>query len=98
VQSPSFIVATLLFLVLPAQAATTYYSPEEDLKKIDLELLYSAKHTIDMAAFEMTDPDIIKALYDAQARGVSLRLVFNRRKKEELRKEFSYSGNNKSSI
>jgi phosphatidylserine/phosphatidylglycerophosphate/cardiolipin synthase-like enzyme len=52
-------------------ARTIHYAPAENLEHIDVELLDSAKHEIDFAAYLLTDWPIIQALTRAANRGVA---------------------------
>ena len=70
----------LLFLCAAAQAATIeiHYAPAENLETIDVALLDDAGVSIDMAAYVLTDENVIEALGDAADRGVAVRLYLDR--------------------
>lgn len=51
-----------------------HYSPAENLEPIDVALIASARRSIDMDAYVLTDWPIIDALADAAARGVRVRI------------------------
>ena len=54
-----------------------YYAPRTDLRQIDLALLGSARETIDIAAFILSDRAIMEALASAGRRGVKVRLYLD---------------------
>ena len=70
----------LLFLCAAAQAVTIeiHYAPAENLDTIDGALLDDAGVSIDMAAYVLTDENVIEALGDAADRGVAVRLYLDR--------------------
>jgi hypothetical protein len=45
----------------PATNVEVHYAPEENLEKIDVRLIDSARATLDMAAYVLTDKAVIKA-------------------------------------
>ena len=58
-------------------ALEVHYSPEEKLDAIDVELVNSARSSIDLAAYVLTDSVVIDALKAAEARGVAVRIVLD---------------------
>ena len=67
---------------MPAKATEgpvveVHFSPTENLEKIDVALLGSAKHSIDMAAYVLSDWVVIDALRQAEKRGVTVRIVID---------------------
>ena len=50
-------------------APTIHYAPAENLEHIDVELIDSAKHEIDFAAYVLTDWPVMQALKRAAERG-----------------------------
>ncbi|WP_246206953.1 phospholipase D-like domain-containing protein [Methylocystis heyeri] len=60
-----------------AGEAEIHYAPVENLERIDLALLRSARKSIDIAAYTLTDRPVIEALIDARRRGVAVRLVLD---------------------
>lgn len=60
-----------------AQGIETHYAPAENLEHIDGALIRSAKHSIDMAAYVLSDWPVIEALIAAQNRGVTIRIVLD---------------------
>ena len=67
---------------LPAPAAaiadpSIYYAPAENLEKIDVALIDSARASIDMAAYVLTDWPVLQALTRAADRGVKLRIYLD---------------------
>ncbi|MFG1388806.1 phospholipase D-like domain-containing protein [Xanthobacter versatilis] len=70
--------AVLLALSSPALAETTvHYSPTENLERIDLGLIRSAKSSIDFAGYAVTDWVIADELVRAAERGVAVRMVLD---------------------
>jgi PLD-like domain len=63
----------------PATAAEPeiHYAPVENLEHIDLALIRSAKKSVDIAMYTLTDWEIIAALKDARVRGVTIRIVLD---------------------
>jgi phosphatidylserine/phosphatidylglycerophosphate/cardiolipin synthase-like enzyme len=51
-----------------------HYAPAENLERIDDELIDSAKHEIDFAAYVLTDWPVLQALIRAADRGVKVRI------------------------
>ncbi|MGD9656962.1 MAG: phospholipase D-like domain-containing protein [Methylocystis sp.] len=81
---PSLILALLGLFVLmgfarPAGAGSIeiHYAPVENLERVDLDLLRSARTKINMAAYSLTDWPIVDALIDAHRRGVAVRIVLD---------------------
>lgn len=54
-----------------------HYAPVENLERVDVDLLRSARVQIDMAAYSLTDWPVVDALIDAHRRGVALRIVLD---------------------
>ena len=54
------------------------YGPSPQTASTDLTTLAAARKSIDMAAFVLTDRDIIGALSDAAGRGVAIRIYLDR--------------------
>jgi phosphatidylserine/phosphatidylglycerophosphate/cardiolipin synthase-like enzyme len=55
-------------------AAEVHYAPGEDLERIDVAMIGEARKQIDMAAYVLTDRSVIRALREAAARGVRVRI------------------------
>ena len=51
-----------------------HYAPEENLEAIDVALIDGAKGSIDVAAYVLTDREVIEALKRAADRGVEVRV------------------------
>ena len=72
----------LIFFLLAAVSAVgqvgTHYSPAENLEALDVQELSKAQHTIDLAAFSLTDQPIIEALKADAGRGVVIRIYLDR--------------------
>ncbi len=72
--------AAALFALGPALADEArprlelHYSPAENLEKIDVATIDGAGDTLDVAAFVLSDVDVIRAMTDAAERGVRVRL------------------------
>jgi len=56
-------------------APQIYYSPVENLERIDVGLIDGARREINMAAYVLTDVAVIHALIAAAERGVTVRVV-----------------------
>ena len=68
-------------MVAPALAASDveiHYAPQENLSRFDTRLIDAAERSIDMAAYVLTDADVVEALRDAAVRGVAIRLYFDK--------------------
>jgi phosphatidylserine/phosphatidylglycerophosphate/cardiolipin synthase-like enzyme len=63
----------------PSIAQEIHYAPEERLDRIDADLIATAKTSIDLAAFSLTDPTGLDALNAAASHGVKVRLVLDPR-------------------
>ncbi|BGE84698.1 hypothetical protein Ms3S1_11340 [Methylosinus sp. 3S-1] len=74
-------VLTVIATAAPALAVAAkteiHYAPVENLERIDLALLGSARRSIDLAAYTLTDRQIVDALVDARRRGVAIRIVLD---------------------
>ena len=57
--------------VTAALAQEVHLSPEERLDAIDTALIATAKHSIDLASYALTDPIVLDALNAAERRGDS---------------------------
>ena len=66
--------------------AEIHYSPAENLERIDVELLHSARRSIDMAAYALTDWQIVGALVEARHRGVAIRIALDPSQRHALDK------------
>jgi hypothetical protein len=73
--------ALLAGLSGPAHAAAPeiHYAPEERLDRIDAELINNAEMSIDIAAYVLTDWEVIDALDNAAARGGKVRVILDPR-------------------
>ncbi len=71
--------AFLAMLAVSSSAMTqeVHYSPEERLDAIDAALIATAKRSIDLASYALTDPVVLDALNDAERRGVVIRIVLD---------------------
>ncbi len=56
------------------------FSPEGSARKLVLETIGSAKHSIQMLAYAFQAPDIMQALVDARSRGVDVRVVIDKKR------------------
>jgi len=66
------------------QVAEAYFSPGEDCLNKLTGLLRSARQTVDVCVFTITDNRITDALVDAHKRGVQLRIITDNDKSEDL--------------
>jgi phosphatidylserine/phosphatidylglycerophosphate/cardiolipin synthase-like enzyme len=55
-----------------------HYSPRENLETLDIREIARAELSIDMAAYVLSDPQIIEALTDAAERDVVIRLYLDK--------------------
>lgn len=55
-----------------------HYAPRENLESVDAREIGLAQLSIDMAAYVLSDPQVIEALVRAAGRGVVIRLYFDR--------------------
>ena len=60
-----------------AEPVEVHYAPIENLERLDVALLQSARTKIDLAAYSLTDWPVIDALIDARRRGVAVRIVLD---------------------
>lgn len=58
------------------------FSPEGSARKLVLETIGSAQHSIQMLAYAFQAPDIMQALVDAKNRGVEVRVVIDEKRNE----------------
>jgi phosphatidylserine/phosphatidylglycerophosphate/cardiolipin synthase-like enzyme len=70
-----------------------HYSPEERLDAIDAQLIATARSSIDLASYALTDPIVINALDDAERRGVAVRIVLDPRERHDFVKLGDLSDN-----
>ena len=74
-------------------AQEVHYSPEERLDAIDAALIATAKRSIDLASYALTDPIVLDALNDAEHRGVAIRIVLDPRERHDFVKLGDLSDN-----
>jgi phosphatidylserine/phosphatidylglycerophosphate/cardiolipin synthase-like enzyme len=58
-------------------APRIHYAPAENLERIDVALIDRAEHSIDMAAYVLTDCPVLQALTHAADRGVKVRIYLD---------------------
>jgi phosphatidylserine/phosphatidylglycerophosphate/cardiolipin synthase-like enzyme len=58
--------------------AHIHYAPRENLESVDAREIGRARLSIDMAAYVLSDPQVIAALVEAAERGVVIRLYFDK--------------------
>lgn len=63
--------------------AEIHYSPEEDLERIDINLIRTAQRTIDMPMYAFTDRYLAEAVLDRAEHGVKIRLYRDQGQFEE---------------
>jgi phosphatidylserine/phosphatidylglycerophosphate/cardiolipin synthase-like enzyme len=61
-----------------ASSVEIHYAPQEDLERIDVDVIDNAERSIDTAAYVLSDPFVIEALRDAADRGVTIRLYLDK--------------------
>jgi phosphatidylserine/phosphatidylglycerophosphate/cardiolipin synthase-like enzyme len=61
-----------------------HYAPEERLDTIDAALIATARTSIDLASYALTDPIVIAALNAAALRGVRIRIVLDPRERHDF--------------
>ena len=67
-----------------ASAQEVHYSPEERLDAIDVQLISTAKQSVDFASYALTDRAVIDALNAADHRGVVIRIVLDPRERHDF--------------
>jgi len=65
------------FSLATAGEVEIHYAPVENLERIDVDLIRSARARIDVTAYALTDWPVADALIDAHRRGVALRVVLD---------------------
>jgi len=70
--------------MMAAVAQEVHYAPEEDLARIDANLICDAKTSIDFASYALTDRVIIQALTEADHHGVAIRIVLDPRERHDF--------------
>jgi phosphatidylserine/phosphatidylglycerophosphate/cardiolipin synthase-like enzyme len=70
-----------------------HFSPEERLDVLAAALISSARQSIDLASYALTDPIVINALNDAERRGVAIRIVLDPRERHDFAKLGDLSDN-----
>jgi PLD-like domain len=90
-----FIIAGLAVFCLlpPALAQEIHFSPEERLDAIDATLIATARSSIDLASYALTDPIVLDALNAAERRGVVIRIVLDPRERHDFVKLGDLSDN-----
>src|SRR5271166_6069219 len=86
-------VTALLLFASAAFAQEVHYSPEERLDAIDAGLIATAKSSIDLASYALTDPIVLNALNQADHRGVMVRIVLDPRERHDFVKLGDLSDN-----
>ncbi len=71
---PILLLTTSSVVAAPCQLIRQAYAPAENLEAIDVGLIGRARSRIDFAAYVLTSLPIVRALDDAAARGVTIRL------------------------
>src|SRR5271165_6489725 len=77
-------VTALLLFASAAFAQEVHYSPEERLDAIDAGLIATARRSIDLASYALTDPIVLDALNAADRRGVAIRIVLDPRERHDF--------------
>ena len=87
------VLSATLLIASRALAQEVHYSPEERLDAIDAALIGTAKNSIDLASYALTDSIVIDALNDAERRGVAIRIVLDPRERHDFVKLGDLSDN-----
>jgi hypothetical protein len=84
----------LFAFIVPATAdpIEIHYAPVENLERVDVALLRSARSKIDLTAYALTDWPVIDALIDAHRRGVAIRVVLDPSERHALDRLREISG------
>ena len=85
--------SALLLFASSAFAQEVHYAPEERLDAIDAQLIATARSSIDLASYALTDPIVIDARNDAERRGVVVRIVLDPRERHDFVKLGDLSDN-----
>jgi len=86
--SAVFIAAGALSRADPAP--TVHYAPAENLEHIDVELIDSAQHEIDFAAYVLTDWPVIQTLTRAADRGVKVHIYLDAGRLDETERSNAF--------
>ena len=87
--------APMLATTQPAISIEPHLSPEQEIAPTIVKLIDNAQHSLDIAAFAFTHPDIANAVVRAHQRGVKVRMVMdmvNEREKNSLAPELIKAG------
>lgn len=79
--------------VAVSAAQDIHYAPEERLDAIDAALIATARQSIDLASYALTDSIVLDALNDAERRGVAIRIVLDPREHHDFVKLGDLSDN-----
>jgi phosphatidylserine/phosphatidylglycerophosphate/cardiolipin synthase-like enzyme len=84
-------IAAVLFLASLTPCCADPAQPDENLEHVDVALIDSAEHEIDMAAYVLTDWPVMQALTRAADRGVAIRIYLDATQlaEREARKVFN---------
>ena len=80
----TYALSALLLMASIAYAQEVHFSPEERLDAIDAVLIGTAKRSIDLASYALTDPIVLDALNAAEGRGVAIRIVLDPRERHDF--------------
>lgn len=61
--------------ILRAKFAKSAFSPDAGSEDLVLRVINASEHSIRLAAYSFTSPNIVRALVDAKKRGVDVRIV-----------------------
>jgi phosphatidylserine/phosphatidylglycerophosphate/cardiolipin synthase-like enzyme len=79
--------------ISPALAQEIHFSPEERHDAIDAALIATARSSIDLASYALTDSIVLDALNDSERRGVVIRIVLDPRERHDFVKLGDLSDN-----
>jgi len=86
-------ISALLLISSSAHAQEAHFSPEERLDAIDAALIATARSSIDLASYALTDYIVLDALNEAERRGVVIRVVLDPRERHDFVKLGDLSDN-----
>ena len=92
--SAAFVAIRTLSYADPVPGPTVHYAPAENLEHIDVELIDTARHEIEFAAYVLTDWPVMQALTRAADRGVRVRIYLDSKPTTGARADKGLSGFN----
>jgi phosphatidylserine/phosphatidylglycerophosphate/cardiolipin synthase-like enzyme len=80
IRAGSFLALVMVSPGLADPSPVIHYAPVENLERVDAGLIDQAEHTIDIAAYVLTDWPVMSALLRAARRGVKIRVYMDGRR------------------